>query len=607
MSSTREILLEYYKRELTYLRKMGAEFAAQYPKIAGRLELGIGQCPDPHIERLMESFAFLTARIQYNLESEFPRISTALLQLLYPQFVAPIPSMAIARFDVDPDQGKLTTGHLIPKHSPLFARTPEMEICRFRTCYPVTLWPVEIDSAEFVSTDKYSFLDYLPQVSLVLKIRIKSLYKNFTELSLKTLRFYINADRMLAGSLYELLFCNVLKVALLPEKQKRPVYLSKDSLLPVGFGSDEDVLPYPENAHFAYRLLHEYFTFPRKFLFFDVDGIDNFVTRANEEDTWFDILFMIDKVPATRMSIDKDTFCLGCTPIINLFPKTSDPVRIDETKTEYRINPDERREKICEIHSILSVSASTDPAEKARVVKPFFSYDHQMDIDDHRTFWYARRQDTGRKDLPGTEIYMTFLDLDFNPKLPPESLLYAHTLCTNRYLAEQIPAGAILQIEKQAPLARISTLRKPTSQLDPPLEGPSVWRLISHLSLNYLSLSHPEGSLKALKEILLLYNFTDKSGIDQQISGIREMECKKVVRRMGKEAWRGFCQGMEITLTFDERLYVGTSAFLLASVLSRFFSLYTSVNSFTRLVIKSLQREGVWKKWPPMAGEMIIH
>lgn len=601
MRTNSEELLEYYKRELTYLRKMGTEFSEQYPKVAGRLELGIEQCPDPHIERLIESFALLTARIQHQIDSDFPQLSSALLGTLYPQFLSPIPSMTVARFEVDPAQGKFTSGHLIPKHTPLFAQTEQGQTCRFRTAYPVFLWPVAVGYAGFESTDKFDFLDILPNVSLVLRLRIESLSGPLSELNLSRLRFYLHGDPMLVNSLYEILFCNVHKIALLPEKSDSPIFLPDESILPVGFGVDEDVLPYPANAHMGYRLLHEYFTFPEKFFFFDLDHLN-----VHASDMFFDILILIDKMPEGRLTIDENTFCLGCTPIVNLFYKTTDPIRLDERHGEYRINPDKRREKTTEIHSILSVSVSSDPRDDTNTIEPFFSFDHQMDKKGHKSFWHARRQNTGRLDLPGTEILLSFVDLDFNPRIPPSSTVFGHTLCTNRLLAEQLPAGAILQIERAAPLSYISTLSKPTPQIAPPMDGATLWRLISHLSLNYLSLGDTGESLKALREILTLYSFSDRASTYQQISGIREMSCKRVVRLVGQDAWRGFCRGIEISLVFDERLYVGSGAFLLAAVLNRFFPLYTSVNSFTRLIIKSYQREGIWKTWQPMAGEQIV-
>ena len=598
----REDLLRAYWRELSYLRREGAAFAETYPKVAGRLEMGADTSPDPHVERLIESFAFLTARIQHNLDSEFPEIATELLNILHPHYLNPIPSMAIARFEVDPERGKITSGHRVAKHTPLFAHSPNGPVCRFRTCYPVTLWPVEVPYAGFESTGQFDFLDAATEVATVLRLRVEARSGSLAELEMDRLRFYLNGDRMLVDVLYELLFCQCRGVVLLPEGDPggKPVRLTPDALHPVGFGRDEEVLPYPPYSQPSYRLLQEYFTFPQKFLFVDVDGLG-----AHGSKQAFDLLILLDRSPG-RMPVDHSTFALGCTPVINLFPRTTEPIRLDHRKIEYPLVPDARRERFTEIHSVLSVTGSSDPRNRVKVYEPFYSFNHHMADREHKAFWHARRQPSLRKSVPGSEMVLSLVDLDFRPYLPPTETVFAHTLCTNRALAEQLPAGALLQCDEAVPASRIVCLTKPTPQLSPPSDGSTLWRLVSHLSLNYLSFSTGEDSLKALREILKLYSFSERAPVHQQIQGIREMSLRKVVHRMGREAWRGFCRGTEVTLVFDESAYVGGGAFLLAAVLNRFLALYSSVNSFTQLVIKSQQREGVWKRWQPMAGEQMV-
>ena len=606
--SEREDLLRAYWRELGYLRRMGTAFAETYPKVAGRLELGSDVSPDPHVERLIESFAFLTARIQHNLDSEFPEIAVELLNILHPHYLNPVPSMAIARVDVDPERGKITSGFTIPKHTQLFAAAspePEGPVCRFRTCYPVTLWPVEVTYAGFESTDQFDFLDSAADVGTVLRLRLEARAGSLADLEMDRLRFYLDGDRMLVHALYELLFCQCRGVALLPDPERagrrRPVRLPASVLHPVGFGRDEEVLPYPPFSQPGYRLVQEYFTFPEKLLFVDVAGLS-----AHGAQQAVDILILLDRSPKDRLPVDRDTFVLGCTPIINLFPRTTEPIRLDHRRTEYPLVPDARREKVTEIHSILAVSGSSDPRNRTRIYEPFYSFNHHMAERNHKTFWHARRTPSLRKDVAGSEMVLSLVDLDFKPYLPPSETVYAHTLCTNRRLAEQLLTGALLQTDISVPAARIVCLTRPTPQLDPPSDGSTLWRLISHLSLNYLSFSNDEDSLKALREILKLYSFSEHAPVQHQIQGIRSLSLKKIVHRVGAEAWRGFCRGTEVTLTFDESAYVGGGAFLLSAVLSRFFALYSSVNSFTQLVSKSQQREGVWKRWPSMAGEQMV-
>ena len=616
-----EDLLPYYYAELTRLRKEGAEFARKYPKVAGRLELGSEESADPHVERLIESFAFLTARIQRGIEEDLPEVTSALLDVLYPHFLHPVPAMTVVRFDVDPRQGKLTTGHRIPRHTPVFTHARETDEgarhrgeglpCRFRTCYPVTLWPLATASADFVSTGKYDFLDSETRVARVLRVRVRLQGEGkLGELRLRDLRFHLDGETRTSTALYELLFAHLDRVALLPEGGAEPVWLGDDetpAVLPVGFGPDEEVIPYPRHSHPAYRLLQEYFTVPRKFLFFDVRGLEEAArSEAFREGRGFDLLFLLRRPPPERLEVGAGNFVLGCTPALNLFPRVTEPVRIDHRRTGYRLVPDARRERTTEIHSILRVSASSDLDDRTRVLEPFFSFSHAAEERGQRAFWHARRTPSGRKEVPGTEMWLSFLDLDFHPTQPPSQTVYAHVLCTNRRLAQQLPAGAEFQMEVAAPVARIVALDRPTPQIDPALGPATQWRLVSHLSLNYLSLTDRAGGLQALRGILRLYGDLAQRYVQDQVNGIVAMECTPDVARVPDARWPGFYRGTRVELTFDEELYGGMGAFLFASVLSRFFGLYASINSFTRLVIHSRQREGTWKEWEPVSGAQTL-
>jgi type VI secretion system protein ImpG len=374
--------------------------------------------------------------------------------------------------------------------------------------------------------------------------------------------------------------------------------LGLDAIRPVGFGSDEAVLHYPRHAHPGYRLLQEYFAFPRKFLFMDVRGLDRGLSGSA-----FDLLLLLGRSPATDLMIDTDTFVLGCAPVANLFPKTSEPIRLDHTKSEYRLVPDAHREASTEIHTVLSVSASADGTDELKRLNAYYSFDHAAARDRTDVFWVARRVGTGRRRLPGTQMMLSFVDLSFDPRVPADQTVYAHTLCTNRRLAEQLPAGAKLSTEIGAPVSSIEAMHKPTPQLDPPLGGETRWRLVSHLSLNHLSLQNGDEGLTALREILLLYGNYDSKSAQRQINGIREMHCRPVVERLGKEAWRGFARGTEVRLVFDPSAFPGANPYLFASVLRHFFALYASLNSFTRLVVEDSRRPGeIWKRWPALAG-----
>jgi type VI secretion system protein ImpG len=596
-----EDILRYFKDELSYLRGMGRSFAEHYPKLANRLELSAHGCADPQVERLIESFAFLTARIQRKLDNQFPEITNALLGVLYPHLVNPLPPAAIAKFDVDPDRGKLTTGFTLAKHTPVFAQTSQGLTCRFRTCYPVTLWPLDVAFAGFESLDEsarwFKVLPHPSRVASVLRLRLVAAGTPFREMELHRLRFYLHGAFTTVDTLYELLFDQVEGVVICPDNDRQPSFLSRESILPVGFGPGEEVIPYPDHAHPAYRLLQEYFFFQHKFHFLDLDGLD-----ATQCDTVMDIRVLLNVTPSGKTMVDRSTFCLGCTPVVNLFRKSAEPIRLDHRQSEYRLVPDMRRVRTTEIHSITSVSASSNPLEADQVLEPFYSFRHKFDGEEPVAFWHARREPSDRKDLPGTEMFLSFVDLNFNPSLPPHQTIFAHTLCMNRDLALELPVRAILQLEQAAPVSSAYLLGKPTPTAYPPLEGATLWALISNLSMNHLSLSGGKEGLDALKEILSLYGFPHRHSTRQQIEGIKEMSCRRVTRRVGTEAWRGFCHGTEVTLVLDEEMYVGGGAFLLGAVLQRFLSLYGSINSFTQLVIRKWRLEGEWKKFPPMLG-----
>lgn len=592
-----EELLTYYRSELAYLRRAGYGFAQKYPKLAERLELSAEGSNDPHVERLIESFAFLTARIQRRLDDEFPEITSSLLGILYPHLVHPIPPMSIARFIPDPARGKLTTGYVIPRHTNLFSQTADGLTCRFRTSYPVTLWPVHILDARIEAKSQFDFTDSMPAVASVLRIQIAAQNGSIDDLDIKQLRFHLNGDAHLTGQLYELLLSHSQGIYLYDKESKKAVPLPKNALQTVGFALDEDVIPYSSQSHPAYRLLQEYFSLPEKYLFFDLNHLDR-----NPGTDSMDVLFLLDVMPREYLKIPRDTLVLGCTPIINLFQRTSEPIRLDQTQSEYRLVADLRRERTTEIHTIVSVTASSNPADETKKLRPIYSASAVDSDADQNSYWYGRRESVQRADYSGTEVFLSFVDLSFQPSQPPSQTVFAHTLCTNRDLALQLPDNAVLQIEDVAPVAHIHCLRKPTPTGYPPLGGSSRWALISNLALNYLSLENNSDSLDAFKRILRLYSSSDSPAISQQIEGIREMRSRRVTRRIFLDDWRGFCQGREVSICFDEECYVGGNVFLFASVISRFLGMYASINSFTQLAVERLHRPGEKRLFSPIAG-----
>jgi type VI secretion system protein ImpG len=575
---------------------------------------------------MIEAFAFLAGRVHLKIDDEFPEITESLLNVLYPHYLSPIPSMSIVQFSIDPGQGKITTGYQVPDRTPLFSRPIQGTPCRFRTCYPVTLWPLAVASASLEAPDRVESRGKQTEGMIRLSLRCLNETKlsdlkfvsNEKPAQIESLRFYLNGEPQLVYPLYELLLNQAVRVELRPRSSKRAgtapsqppsITLSPGSLKPVGFGSDGSMLPYTARSFSGYRLLSEYFAFPEKFLFVDVTGIGQAARAGFGEE--FDILIYVRDLPSLRSNVEAGTFQLGCTPIVNLFQKIAEPIQLTQQQHEYQVVPDIHRQMATEIYSIDSVTTTDPYLKKSRSFQPFYSVRHALAREQERTFWYATRRASQREEDPGTEVFLSLVDLGFSPSVPAADAITVHVTCTNRDLPGKLPFGGRegdFEVEGARALSRVRCLKKPTSTLRPALRRGVQWRLISHLSLNHLSIvqGDQDGAPDALQEILLLYDFMDSAATRKQISGITRVSSRRVVRQMGTTLHRGLVRGIETSIELDEDQYVGSGTFLFASVLEHFLGLYASLNSFNQLVVKTRQREGVLRQWPPRTGEQIL-
>jgi type VI secretion system protein ImpG len=444
-------LLVYYERELRFLRQLGAEFADKYPKIAGRLVLEDDKCEDPHVERLIEAFAFLAGRIHRKLDDELPEITESLLNVLYPHYLAPIPSMAVVQFVTDSDQALLQTGQTIPRESMLSSRPGEGTACRFRTCYPVTIWPIEITSVRFDPPARVGAVGDDTRSVLRMELRVlgglpfselREKISQTEERVINRLRFHLHGDGQVAYGLYELLLNNVLRIELRGGNQKTtdsPVVLPPGSLRPVGFERDEGMFPYRERSFMGYRLLQEYFTFPDKFLFLELCDLDR-AARAGFGDS-ITVSIYLNREFSLEKGLQAQTFRLNCTPIVNLFRQIAEPISLSYRQTEYRVVPDVHLPSAMEVYSIDEVIRTAPYDQRPIPFHPFYSFKHSADHAEPRTFWHASRRQSERRDDKGTEVYISLVDLDFNPSLPEIETLTVATTCTNRDLPLRLPFG----------------------------------------------------------------------------------------------------------------------------------------------------------------------
>jgi type VI secretion system protein ImpG len=610
-----EGLYRYYNQELEFFRQMAGEFAARYPKVAARLQLDKDGSADPHVERLIEASAILAGRIQHKIDDEFPEVTESLLDVLYPHFLRPVPSLAITQFAPAPGQSKPEMT-LVEAGTQLYSRPAGGAKCTFRTCYPVEMWPLEVGAAQVTGPGG------LPpglrgRAASVIRVQLDSFGGlPIGKLNLNRLRFYLRGKPATTYALYELLLNNTLQVIVRGRQGRAaPAQMSlpPESLTPVGLANSEGAIPYSDRSFAGYRLLQEYFCFPEKFLFVDLSGLEGLARQDFGPSV--DLLFCLgpieppERLASLEQAIDAQSFQLGCTPAINLFDRVAEPLRLTHTRFEYRVVPDQHRQTSTEVYSINKVTSTAPYLQEVQTYEPFYSFRHANAEADGQRFWFARRRPSFRKNDPGSEVYLSLVDLNFQPALPPVEMLTVHITCTNRDLPGNLQWSnnwGEMSAEGKA-LVQVRFVRTPTPAVRPPLRRGLQWRLISHLALNHLSVVQ-EG-LPALREILKLYDFStgdEKRAIERQVNGITGLASRPAMSRVVSEIGVVFCRGLDVELEFDEDQFAGAGVFLFASVLERFLGLYTALNSFSRLTVRTRQRKGVLKQWPPLAGEQRI-
>ena len=603
-------LLPYYEKELAFIRQMGAEFAKEHPKIAGRLGISSDTIEDPHVSRLIESFAYLNARIQHKLDDDFPELSDALLAILFPHYQRPIPSMAIMQ--LVPKQDQLEASYTLPAQTILETEQFQGENCRFTTVYDTELLPLSVIEASLVGRPFATpGANAVRGAGGVLRLRLNTFNDaiNFHELRPNRLRFYLKGQPQHIHPLYEMILNESQQLVLsTSEIDPNPIFLNKNLIKSVGFSETQSLLPYPASSFSGYRLLSEFFVFPEKFMFIDIEGLANYI--PNNATTELNLYFYLNRSEVElEHNINANTFALGCTPIVNLFNHKADPIKIEHTQLEYQIIPDARRPTGYEIYSIDNVIASNTAGAQEDFL-PFYGLKHEhLDLKT-QSFWFATRRHAklgyAQRD-EGTDLYLSLVDLNFNPNLPEDRTLILNTTCSNRDLPAKLPFNLdqpkLQCVNAAPPCQKIRCITQPSVSIRPPLRDGARWRLLSHLNLNHLSITGSSNATEALKEILRLYNFKDSSATRALIDSIQSLTARGVNAPLNIDGRTTLCRGIEVEIEIDDSQFTGSSSFLFATVLEHFFGLYCSVNSFTRLLVKRKNKEGYLKKCTPRAGE----
>ncbi len=597
-------LLPYYNTELRFMREMARSFAERHPKIAGRLRLSGDAVEDPHVSRLVESFAFLNARLRLKLDDDFPELSEGLLDQLYPHYLAPIPSMAIVQMT---PQGGLAGEAVIEKHTEVVTETVDGESLRYRTGYPVSLWPIELVQASLTGLPLAAPPNRkAAQAMSVLRLTLRCATPDLTfeQLGLDRVRFHIHGEARTALILHELICGATLSVAVADNAvDEGPVILDANAILPVGCAEAELLLPHTAGADPGFVTLSEYFAFPEKMMFFDVVGLSaKTLMKAGREISLF---FYFDRFdPSLEGVVTASDFRLFCTPVVNLFSTRCDPIRLDPSRFEHRIVPDARRESSLEIYSVDQVTI-TDRSGDIQPFRPFFSLGkRQIGRDLTRRFWRARREESPYLG-GGDDVHLSLFDESGSPVGDRELVASIDATCTNRNLAERLPFGdgrPEMKITGQRAVKSCRCLSAPTRPLRSRRGPGALWRLVSHLNLNFLSMADDGASLDALKEMLALYESADTAASRAVIERLTDVRLEPGVARAPVPGRIAFTSGIDATLEFDDRRLSGSGAFLLGSVLASVLAGLSAINAFTRVKLTLKGEKGVWRQWSPKSG-----
>jgi type VI secretion system protein ImpG len=619
-------LLQLYSEELSHVREMGAEFAQEYPKIAARLGMEGIAVADPYVERLIEGFAFVAARIRLKLDAEFPRFSEQLLQIVYPQFLAPVPAMGIAQFRPKTGTSLLSAPISVPRGTKLRAPLArgESTACEFRTSHALSIWPLELKSAKVFS--------YAPDLALT-QLQTRSPVRGGVRLRFEieeglawkdsecdSLALHLCGPGDSAYKLYELMLARCQGLLVLDGAGEVLTHLGAEHVQAEGFDDLHSMLPVTGQQFVGFRLLMEYFAFAKRYLFVRLSGLRPHLRRMRPGQRQFELVVLSGgSDTALEASVDAGHLLLNATPIINLFERPADRILIGDHDHEHHLVVDRARPGDFEVYSILSVrgfrKSQVEPIEFA----PFYAgYDAQEAVGG-QAFFAMRREPTrlsGRQLKRGTrtsyeggEIFLSLVDTNESPYATDLDQLAAQVMVTNRDMPLLMSGGAAirLNVEGLSTVDEAWILEAPTRPRTRSVEAQHPWRLISHLSLNFMSLTNTEhsGAAAALKEMLALYTQPGDQGASRQIEGLRRVDVRAVVRRLPLDGPIAFARGLEVSCRVDESAFAGAGAFIFASVLERFLAHYVSVNSFSQLVLISEQR-GEISRWPARSGHRVL-
>ncbi|MDR3073367.1 MAG: type VI secretion system baseplate subunit TssF [Deltaproteobacteria bacterium] len=584
----------YYQDELIALRELGREFARRNPALAPFLET---PGKDPDVERLLEGVAFLTGRLRQKLDDELPEIIHALFNLLWPNYLRPVPACSILRFE--PSEN-LSGAVSIPRGALVDSVAVEGTKCRFRTAYGTEILPLRLCGQ--------SFIEKSGEASLVLQF--ETLGVPLANLPVSSLRFFIMGEPAIAQTIYYTMAARTreVRVALPGDAPSRPKVLARleaaDCIRPVGFREEEGLYPYPANTFPGYRILQEYFCFPEKFSFIEVGSLEkalNGPLLAGYDGQAFELHFALRELPARFASFRPENWQLHCTPVVNLFRMDATPIAYDHRQSEYRIVPDPRRPGHFATYSIDRVASWSQGDNENRQYTEFESFAFEDGRNPGDTYYRRRIRPSHTDD--SVEVFISIMPGGEGGALPRREIISLELTCTNRNLPRQLGVGDIaLHADNTPDSVSFRNITPVVPSFNPPLEGDMLWRLLSNMSPNYIALTN----IPALKAVISAYDFRARYDqprarvLEKTLRGMVDISCRQTDRLHNGLPVRG----ARTRLVLDQQCFsCEGEMYLFGTVLHEFFALYATVNSFHQLIVVEAKR-GEEYRWPVRLGRM---
>lgn len=616
-------LFELYKRELQHMREMGGEFAAEFPKVAGRLGLETLECSDPYVERLLEGYAFLAARVQLKIESSHSQLARQLLEMVYPDYLSPTPSMVVTEVYPSMSEGSLAQGFTLERGTRLRSQLgpDEKTECDFRTAHDLTMWPVMIDKLSYLGSA--AAIDTAgvrcgKNVRSGMSLTLKTVGGfEFSELAMDTLSLYLSGADSLGTMFYEQLFGHTESISVVCEGNELRSPRADVSLQRQGFADNEALLPVTRRGFQGYRLIQEYFAFPERFLFARLAGLSSRLASCHSDS--IEIVFGFDnRAEKLFDTLSTENIKLNCVPAVNLFPKSADRIHLDRSQHRYHLIPDRTRPMDYEVYSVGNVKGYAGSQSQQESFYPYFKAGDKQNetgrffgLEREQRLLSSKQKRRGpRASYIGSELFITLVDQHDAPYRSDLKQLAVETHCTNRDLPLQMPLGkkgTDFNLDVGAPVDSIRCIHGPTIPKPSRAHYKDAWRLVSNLNLNYLSIDSTkadDGAAAAamLRQMLELYCDTNRTADMRQLEGILSVTTEPAIRQMKYKSHVEVARGMQLRVRIDEAAFEGSGAYVLGSVLERFFARHATVNSFTETVLESVQRNEI-QRWPVSIGQ----